>query len=106
MTIIALHRECGMTGAKYDTQNPNGHRTGLAHRLASIRWDNMRLSRREFERRFGIPVGVLQDCEQMRGTPTRATRVLIEAIALDPKLIERAAENAKRWPAQGNAGIP
>ena len=69
-------------------------KTGFALRLLRVRWWGMRISQKAFSERFGIPSGTLRDAEQMRGKPSACLRVLVEAIALDPALIERAAKAA------------
>lgn len=48
-------------------------------------------SQSEFAERFGLSAGAWKDAEQGRGQPSRAMRVLIVAIELDPLLIEKAA---------------
>ena len=45
------------------------------------------------------PFGAVKDQEQARCRPSKAMRVLVAAIELDPKLMERAAKIAReRWP--------
>lgn len=77
--------------------DPTFGKRGFALRAFTVRFHDLRMTQRQFSERFGFGLGSLRDLEQMRGTPSRAARVLIEAINLDPGLIERAAEQAKRW---------
>jgi putative transcriptional regulator len=50
----------------------------------------LKLTRAEFARRFGIPVGALEDWEQGRGAPDGAARVLLKIIDREPAAVERA----------------
>ncbi len=88
-----MAKEIG-SGGSYD---PTFGKRGFALRAFTVRFHDLRLTQRQFSERFGFGLGSLRDMEQMRGTPSRAARVLIEAINLDPGLIERAAEQAKQW---------
>ena len=44
----------------------------------------------EFARRYGIPVGALEDWEHGRGAPDGAARVLLKIIDREPAAVERA----------------
>lgn len=77
--------------------DPNRGKTGYALHVMSLRFHDLRLTQQEFAERFGFGLGSLRDLEQARGCPSRAARTLIEAIRLDPQLIERAAKKARRW---------
>lgn len=55
------------------------------------------LSQAEFAERFGLSLGAVKDAEQGRSVPSLAMRTLLEAIALDPALVARAAEQARAW---------
>lgn len=74
--------------------DPTFGKRGLALRMMELRWRKLRITQRTFSARFGIPFGTVKDAEQGRVHSTAALRVLIEAIALDPALIERAARIA------------
>ena len=50
----------------------------------------VKLTHAEFARRFGIPVGALEDWEQGRGAPDGAARVLLKIIDREPAAVERA----------------
>ena len=50
----------------------------------------LKITRAEFARRFGIPVGALEDWEQGRGAPDGAARVLLKIIDREPAAVERA----------------
>jgi len=54
----------------------------------------LRLTPAEFARRFGIPVGVLEDWEQGRGAPDGAARMLL-------KIIDRGFGSVTVIPARG-----
>jgi putative transcriptional regulator len=54
----------------------------------------LKLSQARFAARFGLDVRTLQDWEQGRRRPDRATRVLLTVIASDPKAVERALAGA------------
>jgi transcriptional regulator with XRE-family HTH domain len=78
-------------------------KTGFALRLMQLRFRELRLSQAAFAERFGLSIGMVKDAEQARTIPSRAALVLIEAIDLDPSLIERAARNAERWEVEREA---
>jgi DNA-binding transcriptional regulator YiaG len=63
-------------------------------------------SQLEFAVRFGLSVGALRDAEQGRGRPSKAMRVLLAAIELDPDLIEKAAVRASMYDEQEDTEIP
>lgn len=44
----------------------------------------------DFADRFGLTYGVVKDAEQDRVKPSRALRVLVAAIDLDPEFVDRA----------------
>jgi len=50
------------------------------------------LSQRKFAARFGFDARALQDWEQGRRRPDRATRILFRVIERAPKTVERALE--------------
>ncbi|GHH16085.1 hypothetical protein GCM10008023_19690 [Sphingomonas glacialis] len=75
-------------------------KTAFARDLIRLRFRRLRLSQSAFADRFGLTFGLMKDQEQARVAPSRALRVLIAAIELDPELIERAARvAAERWSA-------
>jgi len=51
---------------------------------------NLKLSRAEFARRFGIAEHVLEAWEQGRGAPEGAARVLLKIIDREPAAVQRA----------------
>lgn len=57
--------------------------------VAKIR-RRMKLSQARFAARFGLDVRALQDWEQKRRKPDRATRVLLAVIANEPEAVDRA----------------
>jgi DNA-binding transcriptional regulator YiaG len=77
--------------------DPTFGKRGLALRSLEIRFRMLRLTQRQFAAKYGIGLGALRDLEQMRGISSCAGRTLIEAIALDPALIEKAARKAEQW---------
>lgn len=44
---------------------------------------------------FGFTVSALKDLEHGRSQPSRSTRILVAAIELDPKLMQKAAAQVK-----------
>ncbi len=69
-------------------------RKGFGRRLFLLRFRKLRIDQETFARRFGLSLGAVKDQEQCRHAPSRAMRVLIEAIDLDPGLMELAAKRA------------
>ena len=55
----------------------------------------MKLSQANFAARFGLDIRALQDWEQRRRNPDRATRVLLTVIDKNPKAVERALADAE-----------
>lgn len=73
-------------------------KTSFARDLIRLRFRRLRISQRAFADRFGLTFGMMKDQEQSRVGPSRALKVLIAAIELDPALIEQAARLAEeRW---------
>lgn len=61
------------------------------------------LSQGAFAERFGLTLGLVKDAEQNRCKPSRALRVLIAAIDMEPEFMAKAAEVAAvRWPEGGD----
>lgn len=52
------------------------------------------LSREKFAARFGLDPRALQEWEQRRRRPDRATRILLRVIERDPEAVERALVDA------------
>lgn len=52
------------------------------------------LSRAKFSARFGLDPRAVQDWEQRRRKPDRATRILFRVIERNPKAVERALADA------------
>ena len=69
-------------------------RKGFGRELFLLRFRQLKISQAEFAERYGLTFGAVKDQEQCRHAPSRAMRVLVAAIELDPKLIERAAKVA------------
>jgi hypothetical protein len=69
-------------------------RRGFGRRLFLLRFRKLRIAQETFAERFGLTLGAIKDQEQCRHAPSRAMRVLVEAIDLDPGLIELAAKRA------------
>jgi len=76
-------------------------RTGFGRELFLLRFRGLRISQEAFARRFGLTLGAVKDQEQGRHEPSRAMRVLVAAIEMDPELIERAAKVAASRAAGG-----
>jgi putative transcriptional regulator len=55
----------------------------------------LKLSQAKFAARFGLDIRALQDWEQRRRNPDRATRVLLTVIDRNPKAVERALAEAE-----------
>ena len=63
----------------------------LRMRLRSKRSRWFAPSQKEFADRFGISAGAVRDAEQGRVSPSRAMRVMLVAIEMDPEFMEQAA---------------
>lgn len=78
--------------------DPAFGRKGFARDLFLLRFRRLRLSQAQFAARFGLSVGAVKDQEQSRVAPSRAMKVLVAAIEMDPEFMARAAaEAASRW---------
>lgn len=81
------------------TFDPDFGKVGFARDLFRLRFRRLRIDQPTFAERYGLTFGAVKDQEQARHKPSRAMRVLVAAIELDPALMERAAKIAKeRWP--------
>ncbi len=69
-------------------------RKGFGRELFLLRFRRLRLSQEAFAERFGLTLGAVKDQEQGRHAPSRAMRVLVAAIEIDPDLMARAARLA------------
>ncbi|MEG3083677.1 hypothetical protein U1707_08485 [Sphingomonas sp. PB2P12] len=79
--------------------DPDFGKQGFARDLFRLRFRRLRVDQPTFAARFGLSFGMVKDKEQSRGNPSRAFKVLVAAIELDPALMERAARIAEeRWP--------
>lgn len=79
--------------------DPDFGKTGFARDLFRLRFRRLRVDQPTFAARFGLSFGSVKDQEQARCKPSRALKVLVAAIELDPALVERAARIAdERWP--------
>jgi transcriptional regulator with XRE-family HTH domain len=74
--------------------DPDYGKTGFALHLFRLRFRRLKLSQRQFSNRFGIGFSTIRDVEQGKTAPTRALRVLVEAIARDPVGMAKAAQMA------------
>lgn len=81
------------------TFDPDFGKVGFARDLFRLRFRRLRIDQPTFAERYGLTFGAVKDQEQARCRPSKAMRVLVAAIELDPKLMERAAKIAReRWP--------
>ncbi len=81
------------------TFDPDFGKVGFARDLFRLRFRRLRIDQPTFAERYGLTFGAVKDQEQGRCRPGKAMRVLVAAIEIDPKLMERAAKIAKeRWP--------
>jgi len=82
------------------TFDPDFGKIGFPRDLFRLRFDaRPRLAQRAFAERFGLSFSMVRDQEQGCAAPSRAFKVLVAAIELDPALVERAAALAReRWP--------
>lgn len=79
--------------------DPDFGKQGFARDLFRLRFRRLRIEQPAFAKRFGLTFGMIKDQEQARARPSKAFKVLVAAIELDPALIERAARIAEdRWP--------
>lgn len=79
--------------------DPDFGKVGFARDLFRLRFRRLRIEQPAFAARFGLTFGMVKDQEQARAKPSKAFKVLVAAIELDPGLIERAARIAEeRWP--------
>jgi hypothetical protein len=81
--------------------DPDFGKTAFARRLFRLRFRQLKISQAKFASRFGLTLGCVKDQEQARHAPHPALRILVEAIALDPALVEKAAELASSRDAEG-----
>lgn len=79
--------------------DPDFGKTGFACDLFRLRFRELGIDQATFAKRFGLTFGMVKDQEQSRAKPSKAFKVLVAAMEMDPGLIERAARTAeKRWP--------
>lgn len=87
-----------MTGLQEAADHLSGKQTGaVVHmvrvpkkvNVAALR-RRLKLSQSGFAARFGLDVRAIQDWEQQRRTPDRATRVLLAVIDKEPEAVDRA----------------
>lgn len=79
--------------------DPDFGKTGFARDLFRLRFRRLRIDQPTFAARFGLSFGSVKDNEQARCQPSRALKVLVAAIEMDPAFMERAARQAdRRWP--------
>lgn len=79
--------------------DPDFGKVGFARDLFRLRFRRLRIDQPTFAARYGLSFGTVRDQEQARHKPSKAMRVLVAAIEMDPKLMERAAKAAaERWP--------
>lgn len=79
--------------------DPDFGKRGFARDLFRLRFRRLRIDQPTFAARFGLSFGMVKDQEQSRVKPSKAFKVLVAAIELDPGMMERAARIAEeRWP--------
>lgn len=88
----------------YKHFDPDFGKTGFARHLFRLRYRRLKLSQKNFAKRFGIGYSTIRDVEQARCKPTLALRVLVEAIARDPKGMAEAATMTTRNCGCGDEG--
>ncbi len=81
--------------------DPDFGKTGFARDLFRLRFRRLKIDQARFAQRFGLTFGMVKDQEQARSAPSKAFKVLVAVIELDPDLAERAARIAEeRWPSE------
>lgn len=79
--------------------DPDFGKTGFARDLFRMRFRRLKVDQETFAARYGLSFGMVRDQEQARAKPSRAFKVLLAAIELDPDLMREAAKVAgERWP--------
>ncbi|KQM98741.1 hypothetical protein ASE78_05810 [Sphingomonas sp. Leaf25] len=79
--------------------DPDFGKVGFARDLFRLRFRRLRIDQPTFAERFGLSFGSVKDQEQARHKPSKAMRVLVAAIDLDPEFMAKAAKvAAERWP--------
>ena len=80
-----------MTAKVFD---PDFGKDGFARHLFRLRFRRLKLSQREFSARFALSYSVIRDAEQ-GARPTPSLRLIVAAIARDPKFMAAAAKSAR-----------
>jgi transcriptional regulator with XRE-family HTH domain len=89
--------EYGWSG-RTTVYDPGLGKKGFARDLLLLRFRRLRLTQARFADRFGLSFGAVKDQEQSRVAPSRAMKVLVAAIEMDPEFMARAAaEASRRW---------
>lgn len=81
------------------TFDPDFGKVGFARDLFRLRFRTLKVDQKSFADRFALSFGMIRDQEQGRSAPSRAFKVLLVAIELDPDLMAHCADIARRrWP--------
>ena len=81
------------------TFDPDFGKVGFARDLFRLRFRQLGLDQETFADRFGLSYGMVRDQEQARHSPSKALKVLVAAIEMDPLFMAKAAQAAEdRWP--------
>ncbi|WP_207212385.1 helix-turn-helix domain-containing protein [Sphingobium cupriresistens] len=75
--------------------DPDRGLDGFALMLFRLRFRELKLSQRAFAQRYGLGYPTIRDLEQGATKPTPAIRLIVAAIARDPKGMEAAADDAR-----------
>jgi len=79
---------------KPESFDPDFGKTGFARHLFRLRFRRLKLSQRAFAKRYGLGYACVRDLEQAATQPTPSMRLIIAAIARDPKGMEASAKLA------------
>ena len=74
--------------------DPDFGRAGFARHLFRLRFRRLKLTQRQFAERFCLTYSVVRDAEQ-GAKPTSSLRLIVAAIARDPRFMEAAAKSAR-----------
>jgi hypothetical protein len=87
-----------------NVSDPDFGKTGFARHLFRLRFRHIKLSQRAFAEQFGLSYSVVRDAEQ-GARPTPSLRLIVAAIADDPKRMAAIAQLAA-LPCQCGDGDP
>lgn len=74
--------------------DPDFGKDGFARHLFRLRFRSLKITQREFARRFALSYSVVRDAEQ-GAKPSASLRLIVAAIARDPALMEAAGKSAQ-----------